>query len=236
MSRWLALDTSTEVLSLALGDGQDVVALDLPGGAASSAQLIPQALSLLARAGWPLGSLDGLVFGRGPGSFTGVRTACSVVQGLALGADLPVLPMDGLLAVAEDARSRHAPDAADWSCLALLDARMGEVYAAAYDWTASAWQARSVCQVLPPAQLACDAGRLMVGNVFALGTVVLPEGQVAGLQAMPSATALLRLTPARWAREQVPADQAMPLYVRDKVAQTTEERLAARAAQGAARP
>ena len=148
MSRWLALDTSTEVLSLALGDGTDAIAQNLPGGAAASARLIPEAMAMLAQAGWSLGSLDGLVFGRGPGSFTGVRTACSVVQGLALGADLPVLPIDGLLAVAEDARARHAPQAFDWSCLALLDARMGEVYAAAYDWRAARWQARSPCQAV----------------------------------------------------------------------------------------
>ena len=143
--RWLAFDTSTDVLSLAVARGDRVWTQTLPGGAQASSGLIPAVLALLAEADMPLASLTAIVFGRGPGSFTGLRTACAVAQGLALGADVPVLPIDTLLAVAEEARELqmssgdlNASDAL--TVLALLDARMDEVYSAAYHWQAPAAQ------------------------------------------------------------------------------------------------
>jgi tRNA threonylcarbamoyladenosine biosynthesis protein TsaB len=126
MNRWLAFDTSTDVLSLAVAQGEQVWSQTLPGGAQASASLIPAVMDLLAQASLPLTALDAIVFGRGPGSFTGLRTACSVAQGLALGAQLPVLPVDTLLAVAEEARVQAgSPDTL--TVLAMLDARMDEV-------------------------------------------------------------------------------------------------------------
>ena len=122
MSRWLALDTSTDTVLLALQDGERLWQRELPGGAHASAELIPALLALLSEAGLALPQLQALVFGRGPGAFTGVRTACSVVQGLAFGADLPVLPVDSLLAVAEDARVRAGVVDRPWAVQAVLDA------------------------------------------------------------------------------------------------------------------
>ena len=103
----LALDTSTEVCSLAVrrGDGPPVERQSA-GGARASASLIPAIQDLLAGSGLRVAELDAIVFGRGPGSFTGLRTACAVAQGLAFGGNVPVLPVDTLLAVAEDARAR----------------------------------------------------------------------------------------------------------------------------------
>lgn len=97
----LAFDTSTEQLSVAVQRGRDGqrFAHTGAGGAQASATLIPTVQALLAQAGLALGELQAIVFGRGPGSFTGLRTACSVAQGLAWGAGLPVLPVDTLLAV-----------------------------------------------------------------------------------------------------------------------------------------
>jgi tRNA threonylcarbamoyladenosine biosynthesis protein TsaB len=245
--RWLAFDTSTDVLSLAVASGDQVWTQTLPGGAQASSGLIPAVLAMLAEADMPLASLDAIVFGRGPGSFTGLRTACAVAQGLAFGADVPVLPVDTLLAVAEEARWSQvqagllAPDA-DLTVLALLDARMDEVYSAAYQWQPAQnvqeggrWQAATPLQVSAPENIASpeslalpEGGTvLLAGNAFAAYGERLLPGQltVSRCTALPTAAALLRLAPALWAQGlAVPADQAMPLYIRDKVANTTAER------------
>jgi tRNA threonylcarbamoyladenosine biosynthesis protein TsaB len=238
--RWLAFDTSTDVLSLAVARGEQVWTQTLPGGAQASSGLIPAVLALLAEADMPLASLDAIVFGRGPGSFTGLRTACAVAQGLAFGADVPVLPVDTLLAVAEEARWAQVqagtllPDA-ELTVLALLDARMDEVYSAAYRWEPvpgsnhGRWQEAAPLQVGAPEKLLMPDHRvvLQAGNAFAAYGDRLPTVAPGGLrcEALPTAAALLRLAPALWAQGLfVPADQAMPLYIRDKVANTTAER------------
>ncbi len=232
--RWLAFDTSTDVLSLAVARGDRVWTQTLPGGAQSSSGLIPAVLSMLAEADMPLASLTAIVFGRGPGSFTGLRTACAVAQGLAFGADIPVLPVDTLLAVAEEARWQRVQGGAadaDLSVLAMLDARMDEVYSAAYQWSlaSQSWQGVSALQVSAPEKVQAPGSQLLAGNVFeAYGPRLAMPGD--RCQALPTAAALLRLAPSLWAQGlAVPADQAMPLYIRDKVANTTAEREAMKA-------
>ncbi len=246
--RWLAFDTSTDVLSLAVARGDRVWTQTLPGGAQASSGLIPAVLALLAEADLPLHSLTAIVFGRGPGSFTGLRTACAVAQGLAFGANVPVLPVDTLLAVAEEARwlqelagktqadktqagksqAGKSQAGEDLTVLTLLDARMDEVYSAAYRWQAAplaGWQALSPLKVGAPEQVEWPqaAPVLLAGNAFAAYGDRLPAGE--RCPALPTAAALLRLAPALWAQGQaVPAEQAMPLYIRDKVAHTTAER------------
>jgi tRNA threonylcarbamoyladenosine biosynthesis protein TsaB len=229
--RWLAFDTSTEVLSIGVATGVQCSTRTLEGGAQSSASLIPASLEMLAQAGLSLGALDAIVFGRGPGSFTGLRTACAVAQGLAFGAGIPVLPVDTLLAVAEEARVLAGVDALPVCVLALLDARMDEVYSAVWDWDGQRWTARTPMQVGAPQNVVLpEAPRvLLAGNAFEAYGERLPEGE--RVQALPTAAALLRLAPMLLAQGQaVPAEQAMPLYIRDKVAQTTAEREAARPA------
>ncbi|MFM2262920.1 MAG: tRNA ((37)-N6)-threonylcarbamoyltransferase complex dimerization subunit type 1 TsaB [Pseudomonadota bacterium] len=245
LNRVLALDTSTEVLSVALGPAGDNAPFwqhEGPGGAQASAQLIPLILSGLAELGWRLAELDAVVFGQGPGSFTGLRTACSVVQGLAWGAraqGLPVLPVNTLLATAEDARWQlqqrglPTPDA----MAALLDARMNEIYAAAVPVGPDGRLSLSAMgpsvlmapeallgwlQALPPVQHRCLVGNATAVYAERLGEVLEHHPVCA---ARPTATALLRLAPGLWRLgHAVPAEQAQPLYVRDKVAQTTAER------------
>ncbi|MBP9064106.1 MAG: tRNA (adenosine(37)-N6)-threonylcarbamoyltransferase complex dimerization subunit type 1 TsaB [Aquabacterium sp.] len=102
----LALDTATDRVHAALAVGEAVRPLDLPGGAQASTQLLPALQGLLRDAGLVWTDLDAIAFGSGPGAFTGLRTACSVTQGLALGADCPVIVLDTLMAVAEDARQQ----------------------------------------------------------------------------------------------------------------------------------
>ena len=221
----LAFDTSTETLSVAVASGSRLWRSSGPGGALASAALIPAIQDLLAQAGLQLRELDAVVFGRGPGSFTGLRTACAVAQGLAFGAGLPVLAVDTLLAVAEQAR-QHA---GSQHVLAVLDARMDQVYAAAYEIVADRWMQRGETTLDKPEALVLPAGWTLAGNAFeAYGQRLPPGPRVA---ALPDAAALLRLAPALFAAgEAVPPQRALPLYVRDKVAQTTEERSAFKAA------
>lgn len=223
MIKLLAFDTSTEALSIAVRHGDRLLEHNGAGGAASSATLIPFILQLLTDAGLKLAELDAIAFGRGPGSFTGLRTACAVAQGLGYGAGVPLLPIDTLHAVAEEARHRFGSA----RVVAVLDARMDQVYAGRYDFgDAGAGEA----ELLAPEQLAVPPGWALAGNAFAAYGDRLPPA-AARHEVLPTATALLRLAPELLAagRTVAPAE-AWPLYVRDKVAQTTEERAAIKAA------
>jgi tRNA threonylcarbamoyladenosine biosynthesis protein TsaB len=221
----LAFDTSTATLSVALaGPGEPLLHVGA-GGAQASATLIPAILSLLARAGLELRDLDAIVFGSGPGSFTGLRTACSVAQGLALGSAVPVLPVETLMAVAEEAQALTGAT----QVLALLDARMDEIYVAQYTHDGRRWHRVDPVRLARAEDIVPAPGVLLAGNVFEAYGGRLPAGHQR-VDAGPTAAALLRLAPALLADGQgVPADQALPLYVRDKVAQTTAEREATRA-------
>lgn len=257
----LALDTSTDRLSVALGDphaGAVLAQHDGPGGAQASAHLIPTLQRLLAQVGWQLAELDAIAFGCGPGAFTGLRTACAVVQGLAVAArpdGIPVLPMPTLLLVAEQAR-QQALDAGTPlppRVVAVLDARMDELYVAEWAYTptpdgrphwhavgtpwltspeqlqlADRWPATGVATATPPTQRPCLVGNALAsyGPRLASAWHTVPQRE-----AWPTAQAALRLAPAWWAQVlAVPAAAAQPLYVRDKVAQTTAERAQAKAA------
>ena len=224
----LAFDTSTDTLSIAVRHGERTLAHEGAGGAQSSTTLIPLIRRLLAEAGLSLGELDAIVFGRGPGSFTGLRTACAVAQGLGFGAGVPLLPVDTLHAVAEEARHRFGA----LRVVAVLDARMDQVYAARFAFDDAAGHDRAP-QLLAPEALAVPDGWALAGNAFAAYGERLPAG-AARHDALPTAAALLRLAPALLAAGHAvaPAD-AWPLYVRDKVAQTTEERAAIKSAAAA---
>lgn len=226
----LAFDTSTETLSVALtwesAGGVQLREHTAAGGPLASKTLIPSVQALLGEAGLALRDIDAIVFGRGPGSFTGLRTACSVAQGLAFGAQLPVLPVDTLLAVAEEARARHGAV----QVVALLDARMDEVYAGAYAFAGSGWSRVGEFSLGKPEAVQVPGGWALAGNAFAAYGERLPSAQ-SRHAVLPTAAALLRLAPALIAAGRtVPAAGALPLYIRDKVAQTTDERAAVRAA------
>jgi tRNA threonylcarbamoyladenosine biosynthesis protein TsaB len=250
----LAIDSATERLALAVvDDGRApgaalaraacrIEAVDLAGGAAASAQALPAAMALLQRVGWRFADLDAIAFGRGPGGFTGLRTACAVAQGLAFGQGLPVVPVDSLAIVAEDAarRSELGAGALVWVA---MDARMDEIYAGCYrddgdaGWRAVVEPALTTPQALhaqwhdaPPA---CVAGSALPAFGERLRT--------GAAQRVPDeagrAAALAWLAAAGLARgDAVPADQALPVYLRDKVAQTTAEREAAKALRDAGTP
>jgi tRNA threonylcarbamoyladenosine biosynthesis protein TsaB len=232
----LAFDTSTDVMSMAVSRWVDgaprIWQKEGPGGALASSGLIQGLLDLLKEADIALKSLDAICFSSGPGSFTGLRTACSVAQGLAFGAELPVLPIPSLLAAAEEARYRALPQNQAVKIIALLDARMDEMYGASYAFDGKSWTEIQAPCLLSPAGLEtwesehtarCDA---WAGNVFEVYADRLPvDGRTPRVTALPTASAMLRLAPGLIAAGlRVAADQAMPIYIRDKVAKTTEER------------
>ncbi len=246
MSWILAVETSTEWCSVALGRPTADGAVESWSrhehtGARSSARVLPAAGELLAEAGIALADCSAIAFGAGPGSFTGLRTACGVAQGLAFGAGLPVIPVNTLMVCAESARGATPALPSDGSVLVALDARMDEAYSAAFRWDAAAqeWAAATPMQVGPPETVALPPGEFWVaGNAatvfgerlagLARAARVLPE-------AMPHAQPMVAIALRALARgEAIDAALAMPIYLRDKVAQTTEERAAAAAAKAAA--
>ncbi len=241
--RLLAFDTSTDVMSIAVArtvDGETQLwEHTAAGGAQASASLIPAIMDLMAQAKLGFSDLDAIVFGCGPGAFTGLRTACSVAQGLAFGArphsdgpGLPVLPVDSLLALAEEARHRSAPDLGALRVLAMLDARMDEIYAASFAYDGGRWEQRQRFPLGGPQSLVLPtadwpaASSLLAGNVFAAyGARLQLDPALPRVPALPTASAMLRLAPALLASGcAVRPEQALPTYIRDKVAQTTAER------------
>ncbi len=238
--RVLAFDTSTDRLALGLhtptGDFTRITA----GGAKASASLLPQLQALLDRAGLQYADIDAVAFGRGPGAFTGLRTSCAVAQGLGLGLNRPLLPIDSLLIVAEDARAQAGAGLGCFDVAVVMDARMDEVYAGRYRWRAGRWAALQVPALYPLAVLAEAWAPLswqaVAGSALAAfgPRLVLPTGGASIERESDRAAALLRLAvKAAQAGAGVDAADALPLYLRDRVAMTSREREAARLAAGA---
>lgn len=233
MTTLLGFDTATAGVSVALAVADRIWRRDAAGGAQASATLLPTVQALLLEAGVALADVDAIAFGRGPGAFTGVRTACAVAQGLAFGLGCAVLPVDTTLVVAEDARWRAAARAADWSVWALLDARMGELYAAHYRWHGGRWSTLCTPMLATPVALSLawaeSPPRAVAGAALhAFGAALALHGALAVPDAEPAADALLRVAAADLAAGGgLDAALALPLYVRDKVAQTMAERAAA---------
>jgi tRNA threonylcarbamoyladenosine biosynthesis protein TsaB len=215
--RVLALETATHRLSVAYWDDGVVAenAIELPNG--GSAWLLPAALALLDEAGIAMTALDAIAFGAGPGSFTGVRLAAGCAQGLAFGLDRPVIGVDSLAALALASGEARA-----YVC---LDARMNEVYVAAYDRGVEIL-APKVC---PPERVPLPEGDDWVGcgDGFASYAARLPALRTRRPELRPTAAAVARLAAPKLADGAgMDAALAAPRYVRDKVALTTAERLA----------
>ena len=224
----LAFDTSTDQLSIAIQHGERIWQHQGAGGAQSSSTLIPAVQQGMQALGLRYDELDAIAFGRGPGSFTGLRTSCAIAQGLALGAGLRLLPIDTLLAMAEEARLQHGCT----DLLAVLDARMHEVYHAGYHYADGRWSETRELGLCAPEALSVPAGLPVVGNAHAVYPQLLPDAT--HLAARPTATALLRLAPqCMQDGGLVDAADALPRYIRDKVAKTTLEREAEKRAAAA---
>ena len=221
----LAIDTSSDFLSLALSvDGKTEV-LHEPAGQAHAERALPAIGRLLAAAGTELKNLDAVVFGQGPGSFTGLRIACGLAQGLAFAAGLPVIAIPTLDCVAAQAVGR---------VLVCLDARMGQVYTAAYD-TSDTWQRLAPMGLCNPQDVSLPdetGGWIAAGNGFAAYREALAGRLAPRLAAiedtlMPRADALLKLAETGRYASTHPREAGL-LYIRDKVALTNSEQQALR--------
>ncbi|MCZ2291166.1 MAG: tRNA (adenosine(37)-N6)-threonylcarbamoyltransferase complex dimerization subunit type 1 TsaB [Burkholderiales bacterium] len=235
----LAFDTSTECMAVAVQTPRGRFTEDAPGGAAASAALLPTLQALLERAGAHWSDVAAVGFGRGPGAFTGLRTSCAVAQGLALGLGCPVVPVDSLLIVAEQAR-RHLGGRASVDLGVAMDARMGETYAGRYLWQQERgheghWQALQSPGLWAPEALDeawaesppqwCTGSALDLSADALLRACPPPRRVRAGHE---RAAALIALVDRAWREGAgIDAAQALPLYLRDKVALTTAERAAA---------
>lgn len=232
----LAIETSSELASCALLSGAQLHSRESGGVRTHSQAVLPMVQELLQEAGLKLADLDAVAFGAGPGSFTGVRTACGVAQGLAFGAGLPVLPLVTLEAMAEACRARTGAT----EVLTVLDARMGEVYWAQYRYEGGGWRIVSEPVLSAPEAVqplaveglaACGNGLAAYPEAFA-GKDFAEQGHG---DIMPHARELAVLAaPALAAGQGVPASQAQPLYLRNKVAYTSAERQAINAAKAGA--
>ena len=224
----LSLDTSTEFLSLALqvGDEQGcdkTYAHHQHAGQAASQLVLPQIQALLDTANVKLSDLDGIAFGAGPGAFTGVRVACGVAQGLGFGANIPVVGVNTLMALAQASGQARV--------IACLDARMGEIYHAAFVRENGKWIEKSATTVCKPEAAPVLEGEWVgVGSGWAAYGEVLSRiyaqnlGQIFS-NITPTAEAILQLAkPAFEAGLAKPASEAAPIYIRNRVALTTIER------------
>lgn len=234
----LALDTSTEACSVALQLGADILSLDEVCPQQHSKRVLPMVQQLLNQAGVALKDLDGIVFGRGPGSFTGVRIGVGVSQGLAFGAELPLYGVSTLAAMAQAAQRLHGAD----KVVAAIDARMAEVYLGCYQLDANGLMqllgteiARKplelaaadiplsfgTAQVSDAAQVAGTATVFGVGTGFQTYADALTAWQPVQISPQilfPSARDMLTLSQAAFAKGLFVAPElAEPTYVRDEV-------------------
>lgn len=219
----LAVDTSTPLASVALlrnGASRSRVS---HGVQTHSQVILPMVQALLIEAGITLAQCDAIAFGAGPGSFTGVRTACGIAQGLGYGVNLPVVPVMTLEAMAEACRELNGAN----NVLTIMDAAMGEVYWGQYRY-ANAWQA-----IVEPT-LSSPAAVIAQGDVQACGNGLSAySSRFAGKAFMqnalpdifPHAVQIARLGMTAFKQgKAVSAREAQPFYLRNKVAFTTAER------------
>ncbi len=221
--KFAAIETATEWCSVALWNEGEIFSLERRAGNRQGEFVLPMLEQLLARTGLIVARLDAIAYGAGPGAFTGLRIACGVAQGLAFGADLPVIGISTLEATAEESGASRA--------LVALDARMHEVYYSAFEKRADRWMT-----VLPEKCVAPDEvdlppgdGWLACGSGFAVYAERIQPRLKGSLSRIapdvrPSAHAVAVLAAPRLkAGEGMDASQATPHYIRDKIALTTAE-------------
>jgi tRNA threonylcarbamoyladenosine biosynthesis protein TsaB len=218
----LAIDSSTEACSVALLNGEELHQQFLLTPREHTQRLLPMVDEVLADAGISLQQLNAIAFGRGPGSFTGLRICLGAVQGLAFGADLPVVPVSSLMALAQTAFDQNKVEA-DQQVLAAIDARMDEVYWQQCKFEQGLAVAVSEEKLSAPEAVAVNEA---AQQVFGAGSgwdyqSRMPEQNVICYdnQVLPAAAAVVKLAQRDFAAgNYCRADQALPTYLRDEVA------------------
>lgn len=220
MKTILVLDTATEACSVALFHQGNTTFLDELSPRTHTQRILPMIDELLAQAGISLKQVDVLGFGRGPGSFTGVRVGVGIAQGLAMGGELPVIPVSNLLAMAEAAYQQYGSR----EVVALIDARMNEVYFAQFSRNDNGWQEIVAEQVCSPVkaleQIQPERNPIIVGT----GWAAYPDFAAANLAlnvsdiTLPSARFMLPLVQQAAAQGQMQSAMAIePVYLRNEV-------------------
>lgn len=221
--RLLAIDGATEQASVALWVDGSLMYRErsVPGGHGD--WLLATVHEVLAQAACPLTALDALAFGRGPGSFTGLRVVAAMVQGLAFGADLGVIPVSDLAMLAQAEAERG-----DGAIVAALDARMGEVYWRAFQAEQGSIRILTGESVSPPEAVCVPIGAhgwRGTGNAWLAYPNRLPDGILQPAAAtLPSARSLMVLGLAQLQAGRVlPPEAALPVYVRDQVVRSSQK-------------
>jgi len=230
----LAFDTSSQWCSVVLQAGERAYCRETLAGQRHSQLVLPMIHDVLSEAGMRLLQLDAIAFGAGPGSFTGVRIACGVAQGLAFGAQVAVAPVSTLLALAERSGKQKV--------IACLDARMGQVYIAAYERVGAGWRTLAEPQLCTPEAAPAVEG----GNWIGVGSGF---GELRAALTLRYGTQLADTEPDLYAHAReigqlgaamvhagtvVAAECAQPVYLRDRIALTIEERRALKAQRDSA--
>lgn len=221
----LAFDTSTEHLSIALQVNDRVSSFNILAGQTHSQRILPKIRELLLQEEIELHALDGIVFGMGPGTFTGLRIGCGVAQGLAFGANLPVVGISTLQAIAAASNRKKV--------IACLDARMGEIYHAAYQQNA---QGEYIEVVAPNLCKAENAPTVLGSDWTGMGigwqsyeerllTHYLGQVEQVIADAYPNAETMIHLAVPKFSTGKAKsAEEISPLYLRNKVAFNSIER------------
>ncbi|PSV39466.1 tRNA (adenosine(37)-N6)-threonylcarbamoyltransferase complex dimerization subunit type 1 TsaB [Photobacterium sp. GB-27] len=219
----LAVDTATENCSVALLMGDEVISRCEYAPREHTTKILPMVDTVLAEAGIKLNQLDALAYGQGPGSFTGVRIGIGIAQGLAFGADLPMVGVSTLAAMAQGTYRVHQAD----NVLSAIDARMGEIYWGQYQRkTDGDWQIIGAEQVIVPDALVesvqTETGIWLTAGtaweVYADTLAKLPFEMQQGSVLYPDSQDMVHLAKFAFARgESVSAEVASPVYLRDTV-------------------
>ncbi|WP_395377259.1 tRNA (adenosine(37)-N6)-threonylcarbamoyltransferase complex dimerization subunit type 1 TsaB [Marinicella sp. W31] len=215
----LAIETATENCSVALA-AHDTIYQQSEVAPQRHAQLVLGFVEqVLQQAQLSRQDIEGIVFGQGPGAFTGVRIAVSVVQGLALALDVPVLGISTLKALGYSVCQQQQP-AEQSRILVANDARMGEAYHCAFRWENGGLTELTAEQVSNPDNIETSDYDLYVGSAFKTFDALKHVESVAYADALPTAQALLGLALPIFLQQAVPIEQAQPSYVRNQVVQS----------------